>query len=911
MRKVLQGIAGVWVALSVAACSSKEEPPPPPVEVPVHTPQPGPISGTVTVPEGVSLEDTELVACYLVNNVCDSTAPQTRWQLLRGLGPGTSAAYTFENLAPGSYLLAAAKDTNGNGTLDSGDFRGLYTRGGTSAVSVSPPAQGINLALTVYGGGTASGLSGTVLAPSGGTISGVQVVACFLSEGVCVPGHANTRQVAVSVSSSTRGTYSFPALAPGQYVLLASKDVNANNQLDDGDYEGFYTTGGTRASPVTPPAQGFPILLKVRGGGAPGTPPPGVTFLRPADFTGGSATVTLTGLSSTERVAVIPVHASQSSTVDGLGFSLTTSGVAAQSLAAVEARPRVEPDAAAFEPVASPSRLQDAHLARLDTALRGAERLRQAGVRPLGARGRVRAQALDNCPAPYTVDTRACPFWISADPTSQTRITATLKHESAHAYWFVQNEDLAEFSSADLKLLADEFENRVIPADNQYFGDFPDVDQNGKIFIVFSRLLGPHNLLGYVLPLDLYDDADVFPTEGAHSNEGDIFYAATPSSLPGMSRSAYFRTVMPSTMVHELKHLIATGRRLTADHPPEEIWIEEGSAVAAQQLAGMGAYMNEVQGYAGLGLGAPQSYRVVYAGRPASMEENVGVYGYNFLFLWRAAQAKGHEAFWKDWAAGPGTGIANLEAHTGKPFAELMLDWAAALALDHANLLPGYDYDTFSLRDGSWEDLGYRPLQSSVTGTARSMAYYVGRGTGSTASITLQATNAADPYAVVLRLPGALPWSASQATVTVRGTVSAPAGGTLASTIVETCHVAAGLCDWKSSLIRNGRFSSSATAASSAYYLTMLPDQYAFFASKDVNGDGKLGAGDYFGCFTQGGSACATVNVIGDRGGVDISMSVLTGPPGITLQSLPPEWVKPAHLLGTRAMALQVLGEAR
>ena len=54
---------------------------------------------------------------------------------------------------------------------------------------------------------------------------------------------------------------------------------------------------------------------------------------------------------------------------------------------------------------------------------------------------------------------------------------------------------------------------------------------------------------------------------------------------------------MPSTMVHELKHLIATGRRILAGNDVEDLWIEEGSAMAAQQLAGMGTEVNEVEGY--------------------------------------------------------------------------------------------------------------------------------------------------------------------------------------------------------------------------------------------------------------------------------------------------------------------------
>jgi uncharacterized protein (DUF2141 family) len=777
MRKVVQCLAGALLALSLAACSSDT---PDPEPAPAPAPAKRDISGTVTVPAGGSIAGTELAACFIVNGQCDLDSSNSRVKVLQG--SGASVTYTFENLVAGDYLLAAVQDTNASSALDVGDFVGFYTGSGSKPVAVRPPAQNIHITLGVYGGSTSSaGISGKVFAPSGGNVSGTRVVACFISGGACVSSHANTQQVTVS-GSGTSGTFSFPSLAAGQYTLVATKDLNANSQLDTGDYEGRYTTGGTEASPVTSPAQSINIFLQVRGGGGnPSTPPAGVTFLRPADFTAGAATVTLTGLSSSERVAVIPVHASQSSTVDGLGFSINTTGVVAQSQEGTVAQSLVG-DSDGSGAVEAPTAHQRAHLAWLGKGLRDVERLRHAGLRPLGASGRVRSQALDNCPAPYTVDTKACAFWVHTG-NSQTRVTATLKHVSANAYWFVQNEDVGEFSSTELQGLANDFENRVIPPDRRYFGDFTDVDGNQKIIIVFSRLLGPQNLLGYVLPADLFDDGETFPAAGVHSNEGDIFYAATPSSLPGLSRSRYFGVVMPATMVHELKHLIATGRRILADNLPEELWIEEGSAMAAQQLAGLGTQVNEVQGYARFALAAPRNYRLVHEERPSGQEEGLSIYGYNFLLVWRAAQGKGHEAFWKDWAAGPGRGIANLEAHTGKPFTELMLDWATALALDHSHLLSGYDYDTFSLRDGSWMNLGYSTLQSGVSGTARSMAYFVGRGSGTNASINIRVTNGANPYAVVLRLPGALPWSpgttSAIAPQPARGAVRTSAGSLL------------------------------------------------------------------------------------------------------------------------------------
>ncbi|WNG33033.1 hypothetical protein F0U61_04930 [Archangium violaceum] len=904
MRKVVQMLGGALLALGLTACPGDDDDDKKPQDTDT-------ISGTVTAPAGGSIIGTELAACFVVDGQCDTESPKTRLQLLQG--SGTSATYKFDNMAAGQYLLIAIKDTNKNNELDSGDYVGFYGNS-LGALPVKPPAKAINISMTVYTGGSSTGISGTVTAPAGGSISGTQLVACFVSNGACVASHTNTRQVTLSGSGSN-ATYSFDTLAAGEYTLVAYKDINSNGQVDNGDYEGFYTTNGTSATPISSPAQGANIFMKVRGSGGTTTPPAGVTFLRPSDFSGGSATVTLQGLSSTERVAVIPVHASQTLTVDGLRYTLNTSGVVSQSVTDSDAVALPRADLAPSVPHTGDEKTahHDAHLAQLSKGLRDVETLRRAGAQTLGAKGTVRSQALDNCAAPYTVGSKTCSFWINNNG-SQTRITATLRHSSANAYWFVQNEDASEFTSSELQSLANDFESKVVPIDNRYFGNFADVDNNQKILIVFSRLLGPQGLLGYVMPLDLFDDSEAYPATGTHSNEGDIFYAATPSTLgSAYPRTNYFSTVMPSTMVHELKHLIATGRRLTADNLPEELWIEEGSAMAAQQLAGLGTQVGEIQPYTRYAMAAPQNYRVVHESRPSSQDEGLGIYGYNYLFIWRAAQAVGHDTFWKNWTGGPGKGISNLEVHTGKPFSELMLDWAAALALDHSNLIAGYDYDTFSLRDSSFVKLGYSTLQSGVSGTARSMAYHVGRGTGSNASINIQVSNSANPYAVVLRLPGALPWSPSggggtTTPTSVSGTVRAPTGGSVANTIVRACHVVAGACDSASSFSTGGQFPSTTTSSSSPYSLTVQPASYIFTAAKDVNGDGVLNAGDYAGCYGASISACNVVNVSAARTGIDITMTPYTGLSGLITQVLPPEQMK-LRLLGARALLPQLLAE--
>ncbi|WP_257454463.1 DUF2141 domain-containing protein [Archangium lipolyticum] len=728
-------------------------------------------------------------------------------------------------------------------------------------------------------------IRGTVSAPAGVSLQGTQVVACFVINNGCSLDSSNTKQLVLQTSGSSFA-YSFDGLAAGTYHVLAAQDVNDNGEFDDGDYSGLYTNGGSQAVTVTPPVLGVNITMQRKGSG--GTIPlsENVTFLRPKDFVDGKATVSFPSLGVQERVVVIPVHASQSSQVDGFQFGLETSGVVAQEdllpeLQQMSTSP--EGGAVGLQAADAAPTHSDAHLRRLEHGLRWAERLQQAGSIPLSRAGRVSAQAsLGKCPGPYTVGTRQCGFWVMTGDTQQ-QITATLRHASANAYWFVQNEDANDFSAAELQSLANDFETRVVPSDRKYFGNFSDVDQNGKIFIVFSRLLGPEGLLGYVHPADLFSDAETAP-QGVRSNEGDIFYAATPSTLSGMTRSRYFNVSMPATMVHELKHQIATSTRLLSNpqRAPEEMWAEEGSAMAAQQLAGLGTQVGEVQPYARYSLVSPQRFRTVYPGRPEAPDEGLSIYGYNFLLLWRVAEKKGHSQFWSAWMAGPNTGIANLEAHTGSPFPDLMLDWAATLMLDHTGLLTGYDYQDFNLRDGSWSMLGHTPLYQGIIGTARSMRYLVGHGTGGSATITVEARNSAPPYAVVVRLPGPLPYGYKA----IKGALYAPAGGSLQGTNVVACHAVEGKCDESSPKTKG--FKIALAMPNVGYTLYVEPADYIVLAYNDVNGDGSLGVGDYSGCYTTGtGTGCSLLDVSSDVSSVNVRMSVLTSLGGQGANVLP------------------------
>jgi len=578
---------------------------------------------------------------------------------------------------------------------------------------------------------------------------------------------------------------------------------------------------------------------------------PGIHYYGPEELIGGSVVLNFSDLKSSESVAVIPLNADSDNATDAVQFSITASGFGAPS--SREAAPAAHNTSPA--PSATPDprsvtgeRLRQNHLTQLQ---RNTELARDLVARDLTRPGNTQhsrtepsAGSFNNCVAPYSTG-KECSFYLSTE--NNDKITAVMQYESTNAYWFVDKNDLSDFTGADFTSLANVFEQTIVPADTRYFGNFSDVDENGKILIVFSALLWDTGVLGYVMPVDLFTDEDVYPEYEIHSNEGDIFYATSPGPVVDSgyaTKKDYIDFVMPATMVHELKHLIASGVRISAGNESEDLWIEEGSAQAAQELIELG----DSQYYAGPMLGDPQNFNLVYADRPAGTAGSA-IYGYSFTFVWRVAEQVGHDQFWKAWTAGPGIGIPNVEKHSGKNFEALMQDWGLTIMFDHTNLLDGFDYESLSLRSG-WPSLGYSALKSSE-GYARSMAYYVGKGTGGAASVSFTSTSP-NPHVMVVRFDGELPYDATtRSGGEISGRLLGPAGKDLHNAYMIACPEDE-YCSYLTLISGDGN--------EPDYVIPALPDgKYEVYAWKDVDSDGDFSVGDLIGYHTEDGGETAAL----------------------------------------------------
>ncbi len=134
---------GLLIALTLTACPTAGQTTPPTTTPPPTTPPTaGTISGKVTVPQGVDIKDTLVIACFLVGtDSCDDT--KTAGVAIKQ--SGNSAAYTIPNLVAGDYVVLAVKVTlDTAGEIKTIDYLGGY---GSDNTRVKPPANQINIAL--------------------------------------------------------------------------------------------------------------------------------------------------------------------------------------------------------------------------------------------------------------------------------------------------------------------------------------------------------------------------------------------------------------------------------------------------------------------------------------------------------------------------------------------------------------------------------------------------------------------------------------------------------------------------------------------------------------------------------------------------------------------------------------------
>jgi hypothetical protein len=695
----------------------------------------------------------------------------------------------------GTTLLVRARDASGgaaSGELD---------------LTVTPPAgDAVRLSCSAAGGVCSFELSDLVPAAgewsASAVIDGRQVVTTFAQGTLELPAP----QVSATASGTTVSA-SWQAVSGAVVYVAQLVDAQTNQPLSAEERTaGLQATltatgslGGTAGVQVTaysvdPAAmlpQPLPVPYVSKSVGRLAQDVGSSWALHSAsEWSGKTLTLALDRLGPDEHLAVIPINLGGSDNtgqspsialdVSGTNLSLTTP---------------VPPPSAALA------------IAPADTSLGGHELLRAWEAGQVQAIAEQRQAGLFVEPALRTStaiaqETSFCVQQGLSARASWVRKSAVLMSQTAHALLYVDRDDLREYSAKDLADLGQFWEGQggqpgVYALDTATFGHESDVDGNGKLIVFLSHELGaPANnaiVLGYFWAGDLAQpkdtSSDCSGTTTGRGNRGangaDMFYLNDLQNMRSAGFDDPIHSTFPDTLGHEFQHLINFNQHflVRAGTVPEEVWINEGLSVTAEDLVGFG--WNAPAG---------RSAASMYLARSGTLPYRR--YFDSSLTAWQGdpiGNYQGAHAFFRYFAdrLGPGvlgqlvqsdqTGRAHLEAVLGEPFERAFAEWTTALMFSGEAFDPDARFSFAG--SGPWAPLhralssaksclagypghsgyvGYQPLNPG--GLARAIlrtdgwnAFVTGTGTGAPVTITITSMNGDRPAVVVVRFSGDLP----------------------------------------------------------------------------------------------------------------------------------------------------------
>jgi hypothetical protein len=279
---------------------------------------------------------------------------------------------------------------------------------------------------------------------------------------------------------------------------------------------------------------------------------------------------------------------------------------------------------------------------------------------------------------------------------------------------------LAGAMDAEYRALGQTFDTLMFGILESTFGNplawNANLDADGKLVIVASERVNDRGVRGYATSCDFYP-----PSVARASNFGEVVYIAVPT---GLTSSEWFlslegwRRGIEATVIHEAKHVTSYAERfLRGSSWLEQRWLEEGSARVAEELLARAYHGLPPRGNTNFaaslgcelspepGAGCRSDRQIMethFAGlrQYLSATETRSPLGFTtgdysfYASTWSILRWAADHYFASDAALlkplvqeGTLTGVANLEARLGRPWAEIVADWTLALALDD---LPGF-----------------------------------------------------------------------------------------------------------------------------------------------------------------------------------------------------------------------------
>jgi len=273
------------------------------------------------------------------------------------------------------------------------------------------------------------------------------------------------------------------------------------------------------------------------------------------------------------------------------------------------------------------------------------------------------------------------------------------------------------FTDAELTTFGAMFDTLAYAIDTLYFGKESDVDENGKVLIVFTPGINSIPAPPGAFVGGLFSGRDLFSAavgDGCEaSNEGEMFYMPVPDPNNTINGNYPSKTTLTrvavGTLAHEFQHLINAGRRVYVNDAPgfEQVWLNEALSHIAEEalyfrVAGQTAKTNlnvadvrtsqatvdafnayEVQNF-----GRYRSYLAAPASfSPYSLTDGLEMRGAAYTLVRYATDLKGGDERATFFALVNATtsGRTNFNAVLGD-LTTMVRDWALANFLDDLNL---------------------------------------------------------------------------------------------------------------------------------------------------------------------------------------------------------------------------------
>ena len=293
--------------------------------------------------------------------------------------------------------------------------------------------------------------------------------------------------------------------------------------------------------------------------------------------------------------------------------------------------------------------------------------------------------------------------------------TGRLRFLGRHLGIYVDTATATAFSDLQLEQLGKLFDDELYHTGVDAFGPESDIDRNERVLVFMTPRVnalvpaGDCATKGYVT--GFFYGRDLLPSL-SNSNAGEVFFSMVPDPGGQYSCSHAVPDVMrivPGTFVHEFQHMISFFHHVVARAgDSEEHWINEGLSHIAEELV---SRLYERRYPAPLGRSTPfqlfpdsasafispqmlntyiylnntAKHSVTTFAGSGSIEER----GAAWLFLRWLGDQKG-EAIYQRLVQTSRTGVANIEARAGEPFARLFGDFSIAV---YADSLPGLRRD--------------------------------------------------------------------------------------------------------------------------------------------------------------------------------------------------------------------------